>query len=150
MIWLMFILIGIASIITSFYSTLWCWLILVFPEFYIVIVYWSVIHQKYKSIDNISEEANILFQEFGFYFLHQIASRDIGASAVIIAYAKVVVGVINIFYNFYYGLAIAILNSFLMNHISNRINPYNNHWRDHEREISKEILNYFLEKTKKT
>ena len=148
MIWLVFVLIGIISIVISFYSSVWCWLILILPELYLIILYWAIKNKKYKSLEGLSEEANFLFQRYSYYFLHQFASRDFGGSAVIIAIAGIVVGVINIFYTFYFGIGIAIINWFLMNYISNKINPYNNLWNDYERELSKEIFNYLYEKTK--
>jgi len=148
MIWLIFVLIGIASIITSFYSSLWCWLIIVLPELYLVFEYWTVKQKKYKPFNGLSEEANLLFQEYSYYFLHQFASRDFGGSAVIMAYTGAIIGIVNIFYGFYYGIGLTIVNWFLMSNISNRINPYNNLWNDYERELSKEIFDFINIKMK--
>jgi len=149
MIWLIFVLVGIVAIVISFYSSIWCWLILAIPELYLSIIFWSSKSKKYKILDNLDDSANLLFQKYSYYFLHQYAARDFSGSAALMLNAGIIIGFINIFYGFYYGIGLAVISYFLMKKISNEINPYYNVWNDHDREMSKQIFKKLYEQAKK-
>lgn len=140
--WIIFFIIGIGSIVIAFFSSIWCWIIIILSECILLLGFITHRKTKFNYIEEISENANYLFQKHSLYFLYPIVAVDVGGSIAMLAFVGLVVGIVNIINAFYIGIGIAITNWIITIYIALSINP-SKKFNEPEKELSEEIFNYF-------
>ena len=117
------IIIGLGSIIWSFFSPKWAWLPIAVLISIIVITFFSVKLRKWKYIDELSSDANKLLQNYGHYYSMPFAARDFSSSSSTIQFIGIAMAISNAVKGFYWGIAIAVLIWLIMGPIAMGFNP---------------------------
>jgi len=98
------VLLGIAAIVTAFFSRPLAWAVLMLPLAHLVLTGLPIRSAKPLRIPELSDNANFVLQKWRFHYLHPAlcaASRTISVAAVVVA-------ILGCFFGFYIGLVFGV------------------------------------------
>ncbi len=114
----------ISAILPFIVYPAWAWIPIILVDLVISVQLWAVKNKyRFKSIADMSPEANALLQRYGHYFAMPFASKDFSASAATSQFAGIVIAIICLYKNFWWAIAFAIGNWFLMGFIATVLSP---------------------------
>jgi hypothetical protein len=148
MIQIVIIIFSLVSIVVSFFSPLWGWIILALPFLFSIITLLSLKQKKWSYVPELSPKANEMIRKFGHFYNMPFAGRDFSASASTLMLAGVILAVTGLFHKFWWGIAIGAVNYFVMAFVSRAFNPSIFLVDDEERFAHEEIISFIQQKQK--
>jgi len=148
MIQIVTIIFSLISILVSFFSPLWGWIILALPFLFLIITLLILKQKKWSYVPELSPKANEMIGKFGHFYNMPFAGRDFSASVSTLMFAGIILAIIGLFHKFWWGIAIGAVNYFGMAFVSRAFNPSLFLVDDEERFAHEEIISFIQQKQK--
>ena len=114
----------LASIIVSFFSRTWSWIILAAPFAYLLGQAFLVKRiYGWKRIPELSAEANSLFQKYGHYYAMTVAGRDFSSASSVAGFTGLIISVIGLFFHSWWGILLGAVSLVVGNYLGRFYNP---------------------------
>lgn len=148
MIQIVTIIFSTISILVSFFSPLWGWIILALPSGFLLLTLLGLKQKKWAYVPDLSPKANEMLRKFGHFYNMPFAGRGFSASASTIMFAGAILAIIGLFRGFWWGIAIGLANWFIVGFVSRAFNPTLFLVDDEERFAHEEIISFIQQKQK--
>jgi hypothetical protein len=139
---------GLVSIVVSFFSPLWGWIILALPSLFLIITLFGLKQKKWSYVPELSPKANQMIRKFGHFYNMPFAGTDFSASATTLMFVGIILAIIGLFHKFWWGIAISAVNWVVMAFVSRAFNPSFFLVDDEERFAHEEIIFFIRQKLK--
>lgn len=139
------IAVGIAAIVTSFFSLLWPWILVAIPEAFLAFQLWAARKRHWQPLPELSPAANEMFAKYGHYYTLPFVFADFSSSATTLQIGGIVVAIVGAFRGFWWGLAIGAVNAVVMHLLAYNLSPTGGLTEPEEKAAHKEVLEYMRE-----
>lgn len=113
----------ICSIIWSLFQPMLAWIPLFILAIYLLVILAGLKSRKPRYIEELSTEANEMFQKYSHFYVTPNACRDSSSTCSTVQFSAVILGVVGIFNGFTWGIGLSTLFWFVLSNAAKAYNP---------------------------
>lgn len=114
----------VGAILPFFVKPYWGWVPLALLDFIIIASFWAARSKyRFRSMSELSTDANFLLQKYGHYFAMPFGSKDFSAASATSQFGGMVIAIICAFKGFWGGIALAVVNWAMMGTVAVSLSP---------------------------